>query len=410
MTAIRIDDLAAPRFTSDVARMRADLAPMAEAITLEPAALLRAAVEQSGLDRFGDEWFLEPLEVLCASLRTEARLGPMGVVTLWAQLVQALTNRLRVEEEIRRHPEILRVPVERPIVIAGLPRTGTTHLHNLMSADPALRHLPYWESIEPVPPDHERGADPDPRIARAAAVLAAAEGPLPHLRLMHEMWPEHAHEDIQLLALSCASFYFESFAPLPSYRRWLRTADQTPAYAHMRRTLQVLRWLRGGRRWVLKAPGHLEQLRPLMAVFPDAFVVVTHRDPAEIAASLCTMMTYSARLAQESVDAREAGHYWAGRMADLLNGCLADRDALPAGQSVDVRFEDFMADEMGTVRDIYARAGQPFTPGTEAALAAFRREHPRGKHGRVVYDLRDFGLDEAEISRSLSAYRRRFRV
>lgn len=410
MTAIRIDDLAAPRFTPDVARMRADLAPLAETITLEPAGLLRAAVDQSGLDRFGDEWFLEPLEVLCASLRSEARLCPMGVVTLWVQLVQALVNRLRVEEEIRRHPEILDVPVDRPIVIAGLPRTGTTHLHNLMSADPGLRHLPYWESIEPVLPDHERGAGPDPRIARAAAVLAAADGPLPHLRLMHDMWPEHAHEDIQLLTLSCASFYFESFAPLPSYRDWLRTADQAPAYAYLRRTLQVLQWLRGGRRWVLKAPGHLEQLRVLVATFPDVFVVVTHRDPADIAASLCTMMTYSARLAQESVDAVEAGRYWADRMTGLLNSCLADRDVLPAERSVDVRFEDFMADETGTVRDIYRRAGQPFTSGTEAAVAAFLADHPRGKHGRVLYDLGDFGLDEEKILRDLSAYRRRFRV
>lgn len=410
MRQVRIDDLAAPRFTPEVERLRADLAAVAEGITLEPEPLLRAATEQSGLKEFGDDWFLEPLSVLCGSLRSEVPLAPMGVVTLWVQIVQALTNRLRVEEEIRRHPEILDLPVDRPVVIAGLPRTGTTHLHNLMSADPALRHVPYWESIEPVPPDHERGLEPDPRLERAASVLAAGEGPLPFLKLMHDMWPEHAHEDIQLLALSCSSFYFESFAPLPSYRRWLRTADQSPAYAYLRRTLQVLQWLRGGERWVLKAPGHLEQLDALITTFPDAFVVFTHRDPREIAASLCTMMTYAARLAQESVDPRAVGRYWAGRMTDLLNGCLAGRDAIPAAQSADVRFDDFMADVPGTVRDLYRRADQPFGAGTEAAMAAFQTAHPRWKHGTVRYDLADFGLDAAEIQRGLSAYRRRFGV
>lgn len=410
MKPVRIDDLAAPRFTPEVERLREDLAALAETITLEPESLLQAAVEQTGLKQFGDDWFREPLSVLCGSLRSEARLAPMGVVTLWVQIVQALAGRLRIEEEIRRHPEILQIPVERPIVIAGLPRTGTTHLHNLMSADPALRHLPYWESVEPVLPDHERGLDPDPRIARAASVLEAAEGPLPHLRRMHDMWPEHAHEDIQLLALSCSSFYFESFAPLPSYRDWLKTADQAPAYAYLRRTLQVLQWLRGGRRWVLKAPGHLEQLRTLIATFPDAFVVVTHRDPGEIAASLCTMMTYSARLSQDRVDPREAGRYWADRMADLLNGCLDSRDAVPAEQSADVRFDDFMADVLGTVRELYRRAGQPFTATTEAAMTTFQADHPRGKHGSVIYDLADFDLDGAEIRQRLSAYRQRFGV
>lgn len=407
--AVRIDDLAEPRFTAEAQAIRDAMSDLAEALPLLPEALMEAARAQTGLDDFGDGWFREPLDVLCQALRTEAELSPPGVVGLAVQIIQGLVTRLRLADLLARHPEIRDVPLERPIVIAGLPRTGTTHLHKLMSADTALRSLPYWESVEPFPPPGEDPADPAPRIARTKASLDTLELFVPHFKRMHDMWPEHVSEEIQLLTATCASILFETEAVIPSYRDWLRGTDQTPAYEYLRTMLQALTWLRpAGGRWLLKSPGHLEQLRVLNKVFPDAFVVVTHRDPVAVTRSICTMFTYLARTTQDRPDPVRIGGYWAHRFELLLHACVAERDLLP--DAMDVRFDEFMADDLAMVERIYARAGQPYTAEAAAAMAAFMADHPRGKYGGVLYDLADFGLDPAERARALGGYTTRFGV
>lgn len=407
---IRLDDLAAPRFSADASALRAAMADAAAGMPLDPDGLMAAATAQAGLDDFGDDWFREPLAVLCKALRTEAGLSPVGVTGLAVQIIQGLVARLRVEDLLARHPEIRDVPVERPIVIAGLPRTGTTHLHNLMAADRSLRSLPYWESLEPVPPPGEDPADPAPRIARTKAALDAVNVLMPHFRRMHDMWPEHVHEEIQLLNATCASVFFETQAPIPSYRDWLRGTDQTPAYAYLRTMLQVLSWLRpdAGGRWLLKSPGHLERFRELRTVFPDAFVVVTHRDPVAVTRSMCTMIAYAARMSYDAPDPMRIGRYWAHRLELLLGSCADQRDLLPA--AMDVHFDEFMADDLAMVERIYAQAAQPYTATARAAMAGFTAGHPRGRHGGVIYDLGDFGIDGAERARALGGYIERFGV
>jgi len=161
---------------------------------------------------------------------------------------------------------------------------------------------------------------------------------------------------------------------------------------------------------VLKAPQHLEQFGPLMRAFPDATVMITHRDPVSIAASLTTMMAYVARVYRDTVDLRATGRFWAERITHQLNRAAADRDLLPAGQSTDVLFHEFMADPLGTVEGIYAGAGQPFTEQARAAMSAYQAEHPRGRHGEVVYNLADFGVDPDELRRDTRGYLTRFRV
>jgi hypothetical protein len=274
---IMIDDYTEPRFSPE-ARAMLDAIAAAPALPFEPEAILAAASEQTGLDDFGDDWFREPLAVLCQAIPREAGLSAAGRVTAGMSLVSNLVNRLRLEELLKRHPEIEQLPVARPIVIAGLPRTGTTHLHNLLSSDPALRSLPYWESLEPVPAQIPP-ADPDPRIERAAMATAFTDVAMPHFKAMHEMTADHVHEEIQLLAVTLATMLLETQWHVPSYRDWYKATDQTPAYAYLKRILQALQWLRGGERWVLKSPQHLEQFTPLTTVFPDATVIVTHRDP-----------------------------------------------------------------------------------------------------------------------------------
>jgi hypothetical protein len=404
-----IDDLARPRFGPAATELRAAMTEMAPALSLSPHALMAGASEQTGLSDFGDPWFREPLDVLCTALNKEADLSPAGVVSIWSQLVQLLQNRLLVEEVVRRNPEVLDVPITAPIVILGLPRTGTTHLHNLMSADPALRSLAYWESLEPV----LAGApvDPDPRIERTAQGLDMVDTFMPEFKRMHEMTVDHAHEEIQLLAVAGSTMLFETMAPMPSWRDWYKATDQAPAYAYLRRILQVLSWQRGrGKRWVLKSPQHLEQMPALRKTFPDATFVVTHRDPVAVTASLVMMMAYSLRMVRDEIDVRAIGHYWSDRAQELLGGCLRDRDVLPADQSVDVLFHEFMADDVATVQRIYEVADQPFTPEVRHAMDEFMADHPRGKFGRVAYSFDEFGLDPGQLRQSFASYVDRFGI
>jgi hypothetical protein len=413
--AVRIDDLAEPRFPASITATLAAVEPFAAELVLEPDPLCDQAVAETGLSDFGDESFREHLAVFTGALRTEAGLSPMGVVSTHGQLVKLLKNRLLIEDLIAHHPEILDLPVEAPIVIVGQPRTGTTHLHNLMAADPALRSLPYWESLEPVLSPAERAdvadGSPDPRRARTDEGLVFLNEALPYFKRMHEMTVDHVHEEIQLLAIDFSTMLFETMAVIPTWRDYYQSHDQTPSYRYLKRVLQVLQWERDGTRWVLKSPQHLEQFAALVEVFPDATFVVTHRDPVSVIASNATMLSYTARLSTADPDPVVIGRYWSDRIQQMLEAGMRDRALLPSERSLDVRFHEFMADDIATVRRIYAVADQPFGPDVEAAMVQFMADHPRGRHGGVRYDLEgDFGIDAAERRAAMREYVTRFGV
>jgi hypothetical protein len=403
---ISFDDLAAPVYPEAARPLRDGLAAYGATVDLSPQGLGAAAVDRAGLTDFGDDGFRDRLDVLCSSLDSEAALSDAGRAVAFEQLTQHLVNRLRLHDLITRHPEILTVPIERPIIICGLPRTGTTHLHNMMAADPEIRYLPYWESLEPVPPPAEQ--DSQGRRQRCAAGLDLLHTVMPEFRRMHDMTVDHAHEEIQLLANDIGGMLFETTFHVPRFAEYYKAHDQSPSYAYLKRTLQALQWLGGGRRWVLKSPQHLEQFPTLAATFPDATFVVTHRDPAEVIQSMATMICYAARMSCERPDPVTLTRYWVERSADLLTACVRERDGLPAGQSIDIRFEDFMADEEATLAAIYAVAGQPFDDRARTAMAQFRTDHPRGRYGGVVHRPADLGLDVDRVAERLSAYRRRF--
>ena len=409
---VRIDDLADPKFPPDTAEILSAMAAMADGVRLEPDALMEDAAAKTGRSDFGDDRFREPLDVLCTAFRTEAGLSGPGLVSNHALFVQLLSNRLLIQDLLRRHPEIHDVRIEAPIIVCGLPRTGTTHLHNLMAADPALRSLPYWESLEPVLPDDQRPppGEPDPRLARTEVALDFINSAMPYFKRMHEMTVDHVHEEIQLLAIDFSTMLFETTAAMQSWRDYYLAHDQTPHYEYLRTVLKVLQWLRGGERWVLKSPQHIEQFPALRATFPDATFVVTHRDPVSVTTSVATMITYTARLSHERVDPHFIGGYWADRIVRMLRSCADERDMLPAHQSIDVHFDEFMADDVAMVERIYDLAGQPTTDDARAAMRAFMDDHPRGKFGGIVYDLADFGLDPSERRDALRFYTDRFDV
>ena len=398
-----LDDLASPRFSPQAKKILADIAAAAPACSLEPEAVIAAASAQTDLTDFGDDGFRERLEVLCRSLREEAGLSTVGVVSMFGQLTTNLRNRLMVQDLLTRHPEIHDQPLERPIIICGLPRTGTTHLHNLMAADPALRSLPYWESLEPVTDDEEGAKE------RTGVGLAVSDLVMPHFKRMHEMTVEHVHEEIQLLALDLSTMLFETMGNVTSWRDYYLSHDQTPSYEYLRTVLKALQWQRGGaRRWVLKSPQHLEQIPVLRRVFPDATYVLTHRDPVAVTASMATMSAYTARMSKANPDPHVIGRYWAEAVERLLRACVRDRDLLPADQTIDVRFHEFMADDMAMVERVYDLAGQPLDDRARQAMSTFLVDHPRGRHGTVVYDLEALGLDRDERRRALQFYVDRF--
>lgn len=403
---VRLDDLANPIYPAAAVPMREGMAGYGASLQLTPQTLLETATERTGLNNWGDNAFRERLEVLCESLVNEADLSGVGRMMAFEQLVGHLVNRLRLEDLIATHPEIDDVEIERPIIICGLPRTGTTHLHNLIAADPALRYLPYWESMEPVATPGE--PDPQARRDRCAVGLDLINTSMPEFKRMHDMTVDHAHEEIQLLGNDISGMLFECSYQLPTFAQHYKTHDQSASYAYLKRTLQALQWMRGGTRWVLKSPQHLEQFPALYATFPDATFVVTHRDPVEVTQSMTTMISYAARMACDHPDPVKISAYWLDRAHDLLTGCVRDRDVLPAEQSVDVRFEDFMADEDGTVAHIYELAGQPLDSRARDAMTQFCSDHPRGRYGAVDYQPADLGLDPDKIAERLGEYRNRF--
>ena len=413
--SVSIDDLAAPRFSEPVAEMLRAVEPMAAELSFSLDDVLAQARRETGLDEFGDDWFREPMKVVLRAYDAEGGLSAFGRVSVHGQMVGHMRNRLRVEHLIAAHPEILDVAIAAPIVIIGQPRTGTTHLHNLMAEDPALRSLRYWESLEPVLSDEEQIAvdsgAPDPRLVRCAVGLDFLNDALPLFKRMHEMTVEHVHEEIQLLAIAGSTMLFETSGVLPSWREWYVRHDQTPAYEYLVRVLQCCQWRRGGERWVLKSPQHLEQIPALLQVFPDATFVFTHRDPVSVIASNATMIAYTARFSAETVDPVKIGHYWADRIEEMLRAGMRDHALLPSDRTIDVAFDQFMADDLAMVERIYAVADQPFTDDARAAMEAFIAAHPRGRHGSVRYDLAgDFDLDAAMLRNRLRDYTDEFGV
>lgn len=398
---IHLDDLAAPILPEAVRSLNAVPADEARRrVPLDEASLFAEAREAAGLEDFGAAHFREGLGVLLGALESEAELSLLGRMSARSQIVKLLVNRLRLEAAVARHPEALEVPLERPVVIVGLPRTGTSHLHNLLSAHPGLRFLPYWESTEPIaaPDDVAPPGGPDPRIARIQAGLDQGMALIPHQQAMHEIDAQTPHEEIGFFSMDFACPIFFTSFKVPSYRAWYRKADIGRSYAYARRVLQLVSFLRdGGKRWVLKSPMHLERLVPLMKTYPDARVVMTFRDPARVVLSMATMTAYGRRLVQEKVDPVYIGRQVADNVQDRFDAAVRDIGAVPAAQRCDVHFEAYMKDPMAAVRRVLEFAELDASDATMARMRAYQDAHPRGKFGRIVYDYAAVGIDPAEL-------------
>ncbi|OBF11862.1 hypothetical protein A5730_05765 [Mycobacterium sp. ACS4054] len=406
--AVRLDDLAQPRFSAEAQQLLDMMASLAPDCPLDAEALHAKAAADTGLDDFGAPDYRERLEVYLSALRDIDGRHYAGTVNFYGQLLQLLKNRLLLTDLLRRHPEIDDIELEPPVVIAGLPRTGTTHLHNLLAAPPTFRTMPYWESVEPFPLPAEAGIEPDPRRARMDVAVGLIDTVMPHFRLMHEMTTEHVHEEIQLLANDFSTMLFETLAHVPRWRDYYQAHDQTPHYEYLARQLKAMQFLRGGRRWLLKSPQHLEQVPVLNRVFPSAIVVFTHRDPVPVALSMIAMITYSARMHRSPVPVEEIAASWIGRLEQMLTALVRDRDVIAPERSIDIRFDDFMANETGVAEGVYALAGEPFTAEARTAIDDYLAAHRRGRLGNVATSCEMFGLDEADLRGRFAPYVERF--
>lgn len=414
--AIRLNDLANPQL-SELQQAALEFGKTLS-ISLDAEDILTEARQTLNLTDFGADDFKVRLELLCSEWDTHPTLNALAKMNLRNKLLLFAKNRLLIQDVLTRHPEIHDIEIAAPIIVAGLPRSGTTHLLNLMAADSRLRALPLWESYEPVPtPGEEPLTDgTDPRYQRCADEWAAMQQTVPHLAAMHPMEPDHIHEELELMGPDFASYNFEWLCHSERWRDHYYATDQTPHYEYMKTVLKILTWQDGdstghNTRWVLKCPQHLEQLPVLHSVFPDATVAVTHRDPVAVIQSAITMLAYGQRMSRTGIDLPELADYWIARIDHLLRACVRDRDCLPESQSIDVPFHVFMADDIGMVEKIYSKAGLALTDAARAELQAFMAANPRGKHGQVVYDLKgDFGIDPEVLREQFDFYFKHFPV
>lgn len=383
------------------------MASLAEDCPLDSDVLHARAREATGLSDFGADDYRERLDRYVSELR-EIDMHDPGILNFHVQLVQWLKNRLLLTDLLTRHPEIDDIELAPPVVIAGLPRSGTTHLHNMLAAAPTFRSLPYWESVEPFPLPAEIGIEPDPRIGRMDVAVQTMDLLMPYFAVMHEMTTDHVHEEIQLLANDFSTMLMETLAHVPRWTDYYWSRDQTSTYRYLVTQLKALQFLRGGGRWVLKSPQHLGQLTVLNEVMPTATVVFTHRDPIPVALSMIAMVTYSERMHRDRVDVPTVAAAWVNRLEKLLRAVVRDRATVPATRSIDVRFDDFMADELAVAESVYQTTGEPFDDAARSTIDRYLQSHRRGRHGRVHTSAEMFGLDTDELQERFAPYVSRF--
>jgi hypothetical protein len=405
MREVRIEDLAEPRRGAEEQAIY-DMA-LAMEVDLDPDVLVARARAETGLDDLGDTGVVERLRMHLAAVDADIGLSGLGRYLVRDRTLGLLRARLRFEDFVRRHPEALEVELEPPIVVVGLPRSGTTHLVNMLAADSRFRSMPWWEVREPTPVlgDGPGRDGIDPRFQRCHAEWEMTRAVAPLTALMHDRPPWSIEEDCELVDLDVCSYTLEWHARVPAWRDFYLGLDQRLHYGFLRRQLQVLSYLRGPNRWALKTPQHLEQLAPLLETFPGATIAFTLRDPVAVLQSAITMLAYGDRMRRAEVNAGGLAAYWVDRIERLLRSAVRDAHLIPPEQRVDVEFGAFMADDLAMAARILDVAGLGLTDTARSELETYLAGNPRGKEGRVIYDLRrDFGLDPRDLRERFAFY------
>ena len=377
---------------------------------LEREALLQQARERAGLADFGDEWFFEPMDHFIEASNREGRLTPAGRASTTEVIVKGLVSRLRMVEDIKRHPEILDEKVDVAGIILGLPRTGSTIFQRLLASAPGMTGLRWYEAQNFAPfPGEERG-NPVERRAYAQAMIDGWLQLSPELASIHPLEPDAPDEEILVLGQMFVSTMIEGMNYVPSFTRWLNGYDQSKGHEDLKTILKYLQWQdpsRKGRKWILKSPSNLPYAEVAAKAFPDALLIMTHRDPLQTVPSYVSMQAALYKLSASLTDA-EVGAFWFPRLVEWMRMFEAARERIGEHRFIDIDYREVGKEPMAQAERVLSRMGIPVDAQLEEVLAEFLAGNKREQRPMHDYSLERFGLDEEAIKREFATYRERY--
>ena len=378
--------------------------------TLKVETFIDAATRKTGLADFGDDGHVQALEVLVKSINDEAELTATGRLIQKSRLAGALVHRLRIQELLKKYPEIHDIDLGSIILITGLQRSGTTLLHRLLFSNPEIRGVTGGEGLEPVPAGNVKARGTSIRKTRAMLAQRVLAYLSPHFNMVHPIDHDEPEEDVMLLDLNFMSQAPEATMHVPTYSRWLEGQDQTQTYEYFRTVLKILCWQHPGRHWVLKTPHHMEYLDVFLKVFPDALIIQTHRDPRKTLPSFCSMVAHSRAIFSDAIDPGEIARHWCRKTRRMVELTMHTRDKVNPDQVMDVSYYDLIGSPIAELRRISRRAGIGF--GDEAVRIAeqYLEAHPQNRFGKHTYHLSDFELNEETIEKNFSVYREKHAI
>jgi hypothetical protein len=375
---------------------------------LDTERLLGLARERTGLSDFGDPTMFKGLKILVDALDREAKLTESGAQRVAENIIATLSNRLQVEDYLKQHPKLLERPIDKPLFVFGLPRSGTTLAINLPASDPARRVFMRWESTATVPPAKAGELRTDPRYHDAQAQMEASVKYVPHIAAMHYEDADSPTECQFAMSPTFVAQVYDSQYDIPSYSKWfLHEADYLPAFRYHKRLMQLLQENNPGR-WTFKNPWHPLYLSALTTVYPDAQLAMTHRDPADVVGSACSLCYHVRKLYSDDVDPVAVGRMLLETFDAMIERLIAHEET--GGVVHHIQYQALMADPIGEMRKLYARFDEPFTPEAGAAMQATLDANPKGKHGKHEYSLEDYGLSREGIHAHFKDYTNRFGI
>jgi hypothetical protein len=377
-------------------------------VTFDADELEEGARAATGLEDFGSSYYREGLERIVESLNTEADLNDMGRIIQHATISNALIQRLKIEDTYTQRPEIDDEVVGGPIFVIGLPRTGTTALSQLVAADPQFRSLRMWESQVPTPPPEAATQHNDPRIAQAEAGLKMLDDMFPLMKTLYNSEATAPTECQDLMGMSFRTFHFDGAVRAPGYLAWLLDCDMRETYTFHRRVLKLLQWHCPPVLWHLKTPVHMFALDALVEAYPNAKFLWSHRDPAKVLASVCSLIRYVRSWSSDHDDAKELGAEQVDSWVEGVRRAMDFRNRMGpcAGgdRFVDVSFADLQTDPVRTLQTSYESLGLIFTDATLHSVRRWAEGHRPGTRGAHDYDLADYGMTPEGVRERFADY------
>eukprot|EP00051_Salpingoeca_urceolata_P026601 m.477862 g.477862 ORF g.477862 m.477862 type:complete len:460 (-) comp20972_c0_seq1:52-1431(-) len=416
---LEMTDLSRQDYPVVVSVVQLLLTPFANSLfPLLPQSLMDGAAARTGLSDWGDkDDFFPAFDILLKSIREEAGLSPVGRFLVTELMTQLLSTRLRLTALLQEHGDAIRAEnITKPLIIAPIPRSGSTVMHNTLAASGDFRVLPYFEALEPL---RKLDEEIDSRIKPCEDAVMFINFMRPLFRIMHTMTPNAVHEELQLTAIWFNSILFEASYMVPSYATWRKKQDQVPVMQQLKLMLQVLQWqdrLKGiePKQWLLKTPGHVSRVPALQAVFPDARILCMHRDPIPAVKSLATLASYMAGMNSNQVQPKLMARQWATNLFWMADTLLKDRTSGAVNESsvMDLEAAVFWRDYTGVIQQVYRFAGREASSESKARVAEYLEAHPRQGAKKIIYSLKLFDMSEEQLRQEnaelLQAYSQRF--